>query len=252
MVRDPKKVQRTFVGLFVVVLVMDLLVKIALASGDPNLEAITFLWTGPFDDIFYLLAAHGAFFYLIDPSGSETLDSQCNIQYKQIPSVLKAGGNRLFARNFLAGSTAAVLLLPALLGGSLAVSIFIDTPVSNGVTAFLGQHLGFLLPVSMAVVGGLSFFRLLEHTSTFWRGTAMGIAAVLFGAALDGRWQNHLFHIVANFENIQAWCATIAWAAFFVATREGAESATLEGASGQTTDMDGPVNPLRNSLSWSG
>ena len=225
---EPKDNQKNFTSLFALALVADFLCRIALATGDEVWEHLAMLWLGPLDDIAFGLAGVQAFLYLLDPKGEKTLDEKGAHNHKQVWTALRTGSEREFARNFTRGSARVLMVLPALLGVSLVASVFAPQAVAKGVVLFSVHHLSLVLPVSVAMVAGLAFLRLGGQTSAFWKSALAGGALLLVAAAVDGRWQNHLYHMIANLENLLAWAVTLGWAGFcavFTEEASGGETA---------------------------
>ena len=219
--REPKEYQKNFTLLFGLALTADLLCRIALASGDEVWEHLSMLWFGPLDDIAFGLAGVQAFLYLLDPSGEKTVDAGGAHNHKDVLAALKTGGEKEFAKNFTRGSVRMLMTLPALLAGSLLVSWLGPLPVCKGLVLFSQQHLSLVFPVSVALVAGFAFLKLGDRTSAFWKSASMAGTLLFVAAALDGRWQNHLYHMVANLENLLAWAVTLGWAGLFAALTEG-------------------------------
>lgn len=217
---DPKKNQKNFVSLFVFILLADFMARIAQATGDEVWEHLAMLWLGPLDDVFFALTAIQAFFYLIDPSGEKTLDGKGAHNHVLLMDAFKSGGEKELARNFLRGSQRALIVLPAVLALSLVASWLVASPVSRGALSFSQQHLAYVFPISMAVVLLLVVLRLGGHTTTYWKCATVSGFLLCAVAALDGRWQNHLYHMIANLENLQAWTVSISWAGLFAATTD--------------------------------
>ena len=180
-------------------------------------------WFGPLDDIAFGLAGVQAFLYLLDPSGAKTVDANGAHNHRNVLEALKTGGEKEFARNFTRGSVKMLMTLPVLLGGSLFVSWLMPVPVSKGLVLFSQQHLSLVFPVSVAVVTGFAFLKLSGRSSAFWKSATMAGTLLFVAAALDGRWQNHLYHMIANLENLLAWAVTLGWAGLFAVLTEGRE-----------------------------
>lgn len=221
--REPKENQKNFTLLFGLALAADLLCRIAIASGDEVWEHLSTLWFGPLDDIAFGLAGVQAFLYLLDPSGEKTVDASGAHNHKDVLAALKTGGEKEFAKNFTRGSVKMLMLLPVLLGASLLAAWLVPQPVCKGLALFFQQHLSLVFPVSVAVVAGFTFLKLSSRTSSFWKSATAAGTLLFVAAALDGRWQNHLYHMVANLENLLAWAVTLGWAGLFAVLTEGRE-----------------------------
>lgn len=205
---DPKG----FTKLFVFAFLVDLLAHMVAASGDEAFEHLVFLWTGPGDDLLYGITSIYAFYYLVDSasgvSGSSTLK--------------EAGVQKQFAQNFLRGSRYTFFSLAGLLLLGLIGTFLAPHPVSKGAAASFHQHLTLVFPVSLALITGLIFLRIGESSSMLWKGALAASASLLLATAIDGRWHNQIYHLLANLENVLAWTVTISWVGFFAAKTEPA------------------------------
>jgi hypothetical protein len=217
---DRQKNQKSFISMFVLIVVADLMARIALATGDDVWEHLSMLWLGPLDDVFFALVGIQAFLYMLDPSGEKTLDEKGAHNHHLLLKAFQTGSEKELAVNFVRGSRFAFLALPVVLVSSLVAVRLVTSPASRGALSFAQQHLSYIFPVSLAVVFLFALLRLGESTSRFWKCAALSAVCLLAAAALDGRWQNHLYHLVANLENIQAWTVAFAWAGFFAAVTE--------------------------------
>jgi hypothetical protein len=217
---EAKPDQKKFVPLFVLAVVADLVTRIALATGDEVWEHLSMLWLGPLDDVFFGLIGLQAFLYLMDPSGEKTIDDKGSHNPQMVLSTLQTGGEKELATNFVRGSMRALLILPVALVLSLLGAWQVSGPIAKGALGFSQMHLAYILPISLAVVVLFAVLRLGGQTSNYWKTAALAGACLFVAAAVDGRWQNHMYHMIANLENVMAWTVTFSWAGFFAAMTE--------------------------------
>lgn len=215
--REPKDIQKNFVPLFVLLLLADFFARVAQASGDDVWEHLAMLWTGPLDDIFFGFAGLQAFIYLLDPAGEKTIDDTGAHNHKMILNAFRTGGEEMLSVNFVSGSRVLLTLLPAALFCSLIAARFYSHPISKGAASFFQQHLAYAFPISLAVVLVFAVLRLGGLNHTYWKAAGLAGTSLFLAAFLDGRWQNHLYHMMANLENLLAWTVTFAWVGFIVA-----------------------------------
>lgn len=217
MTRSERQLQ--FVPLFLFSLCVDVLAAVAVATKDPVWSHLAMLWNGPLDDIIYLVAALQALLFLLDPSGEVTQGEGNSHSMKRLLAAFSEGKGleRMFSSQFLSGAKTTLVMLPTLLVAVLSVSAFWNSPVSIGLTAVVYRHLAMVFPIFLIVGAGISFLRMAPEVFGFWKATLFGWLGIALMTAVDGRWANHLFHLLANLESIQAWAVAILWAAFFAA-----------------------------------
>ncbi|MFA7479779.1 MAG: hypothetical protein WC314_04685 [Vulcanimicrobiota bacterium] len=201
---------KDFTKLFVFALLVDLVAHMVAASGDEAFEHLVFLWSGPGDDLLYGITSIYAFCYLVNPATGMS----------GFGTMKKAGVEKQFARNFFRGSQYTFFCLAGLLLLGLIGAFLAPHPVSKGAVASFHQHLSLVFPVSLALITGLTFLRIGESNSTLWKGALAAGASLFLATAIDGRWHNQIYHLLANLENVLAWTVTISWVGFFAAKTE--------------------------------
>ena len=88
------------------------------------------------------------------------------------------------------------------------------------------RHLVF--PVFLFLGVGFSVLGLAPSPGDFWKASALGWVGLLAVAAVDGRWNNHLYHLFSHLESPQAWAAAFTWAAFLVVDQHGTTERGVE------------------------
>jgi hypothetical protein len=220
--------QRQFVPLFSFVIVMDLVAAIAAASKDDVWSHLSMLWTGPLDDIFYIVVAIQAFFYLVDPSGEATQNDKGGYSLQGLYELASNGRgvDKVFGEAFLGGARAALVILPLTLMSALVLKFSFSSPICDGLAHMLYRHVSLVFPVYLLLGAVVSFLQLSRSVTPFWKATLLGWVGLLIVVIVDGRWENHLYHLFANLESIQAWSASVAWAAYLTSKSVLKPSAT--------------------------
>lgn len=214
--------QKGFVPLFLFILIADFLTALGMASQDEILVHICFVWLGPLDDIFYLIVGLQAAVFLLDPIGRFSQTEKGGFSPKSTWQHLSGGTDAqgVFARGFTEGCGRTLTALPALLIACLALNFALLSLPGVAAQNLLYRYISYVLPISFVVVGGFRLIGLGVNSDNYWKASVLGMAAVVGVATMDGRWYNHIYHLFSNLENVQAWCATLAWAAFFAARSE--------------------------------
>lgn len=215
----PAEKQKGFVPLFLFILVADFLAALALASKDEIWTHLCFIWLGPLDDIFYLIVGVQALMFLLDPSGAFSRGEKGEFSFKLTWGRLSsdAESRSIVARGFCEGCSKSLTVLPAFLVMFLILNLALGTLPGLAAQNLLYRYVSFVLPISLFVVSGFRLTGVLASFSHYWKACLLGFVAVFGVATMDGRWYNHIYHLFANLENIQAWCAAFSWAAFFTA-----------------------------------
>lgn len=202
--------------MFGALLMVDFLVNLASAAGVSELQPLLSLWTGPLDDIFYGITGVQALYYLVDPEG-ETREAPVMGWLDTVKKIFALLSLERYRRTYLpatffTGSLRAV----GLLGDALLVTVVASAlaPPSAGLTAalvMLQRHLSSVLPVALLIgLGLLSALR--ARPQKLW-GLALlgGLGALVVSMAYDGRWANHVHHLLAALSHLQSWGAAFCW-----------------------------------------
>ena len=215
--------------MFIFILGADFLVSLALASKNDVWAHLAMLWSGPLDDIFYLVAGARAFLFLLDPSGKTQKEdgSQC------WPTTWKllTGGDGAFERvasGLILGARKCLQILPLLVVGCLIACAVVKSLPLIALKATLYRHLSLVFPVFLFLGVGFSVLGLAPSPGDFWKASALGWVGLLAVAAVDGRWNNHLYHLFSPLESPQAWAAAFTWAAFLVVDQHGTTERGVE------------------------
>ncbi len=225
----PSQRQQQFVPMFIFILGADFLVSLALASKNDVWAHLAMLWSGPLDDIFYLVAGARAFLFLLDPWGKTQKEdgSQCWAGTWKLIS----GGNGVFERlaaGLILGARKCLKVLPLLVLGCLVACGLMESLPLIALKATLYRHLSLVFPVFLFLGLGFSVLGLAPSPGDFWKTSALGWVGLLAVAAVDGRWNNHLYHLFSHLESPQAWAAAVTWAAFFVVEQHGTTEHGIE------------------------
>jgi hypothetical protein len=105
----------------------------------------------------------------------------------------------------------------ALLGDGLLLAVLANALLSSvGTLAFLllmQRHLSYLLPVAL-LVGCALLWALEASPGKIWLLVmSAGFGALVISMIVDGRWANHVHHLLAAVSNLQAWGAAMCWIA---------------------------------------
>lgn len=207
--------QKNFLALFPLLLLCDFAAQLAITMEVAELQPLVSIWMGPLDDIFYGLCGIQALYYLLDPDG-ETRDEgpmSTTATVKKCVSLLGSSAEyqRRLLEGFYSGGVRSLLGLGAALLIVAGACLVTSADALSGLRLVIQAHLGYLLPVSATAVAAFSFF-LGAKPRRCWTQAFLGATAVLLvSAALDGRMENYLFHLLAGMSNLQAWGATASW-----------------------------------------
>lgn len=204
--------------MFGMLLVADFMVQLATVAGVVELQPLITLWTGPLDDIFYGMAGVQALYYLVDPHG-DTRDDVIMSWTATVKKIFALLSQETFRRAHLPGTfftgslRAAAVLADALIVAVVASAL---TSGSVGLTAALQtlqRHLSYLLPVAL-LCGSALLWALRARAERLWSLAMLGaLAALVISMAYDGRWSNHVHHLLAALSNPQAWGSAFCWIA---------------------------------------
>lgn len=205
--------QVQFVPLFAVATVFDTLAGVAVASKHEVWSHISFLWSGPLDNIVFGIAGLQAALFLLDPEGEKVLDQ--NGEPKVLDSLKLAVSDSetqtAAARRFLDGATGALFALGCVVASALLAGFLSEGPWSLGLLDTAQRHLASLLPIAVVLGAVISFFRLGVTPKKFLPGCLLGALVFLIVALSQGRVDNYLYHLAANLESLHAWALALGW-----------------------------------------
>lgn len=206
--------RKGFLPLFVFTQVAELAASVAQVSGEEAFSHLAMLWFGPLDDVFFGLLGIQGVLYLLDPD-AEMLKDGKDQSWPNFWRYLSAGRGAAttFATGFVRGTERVFKVLPLLLLVALILNLVLPGSLMQGLLLSLFRQLGYLVPIAALVVGACRALRLVRDSGVFTRSLGLAALSLLATAAYQGRWENHLYHIFANLENVHAWMTCLAWAA---------------------------------------
>ena len=210
-------IQRAFLPMFGALVVLDFLCQLASSAGLAELQPLISLWSGPLDDIFYGMAGVQAAYYLIDPFG-ETREAELMTWTASVKKIAELLSGQQYRRAYLPQTFFTGSLRAAGLLGDAVILAVVANALTQGVAwtallVLLQRYLACVLPISLGI-GAVLLWALGKRPERMWSLALLGgsgafLASILF----DGRWANHVHHLLASIANLQAWGAALCWIA---------------------------------------
>lgn len=214
--------QRQFVTMFSAGVVFDALAAVAVATKHEVWSHLSFLWSGPLDNIVFGIAGVHAAIFLLDPDGERTIGEGGGIDFKKSLSLAvgdaetqRGAASRFSDGAFLGLSTLSVMTVVA-----LGASFLIDGAAAKGILEVSLRHLGSLLPIASVSALIFGFLRLSGGVRQLLKACALASLVFLVAAFKEGRADNYLYHLATNFESLHAWFLALGWAGLFAARKQ--------------------------------
>ena len=218
--------QKVFLPLFLFIILADYLAILGMVLGEEAIMALSFLWLGPLDDIFYILTGFQALLFLLDPTGANFRNQTEGFNAPKIWAFLSRGRGvvKSFSSEFSKGGLRGLAFLSLFLISSFAIHHFLGMEASEALFGMAFRHFQFVFPVTIILILSFYLFGFQKFSSLYVRVGSLAIGSALLILFYDGRWYNHIYHFFSSLESVQAWSAAMFWAAFCVSERKLRES----------------------------